>query len=199
MPFKSKAQQRFMFAAQARGDLPKGTAERWAKETPNIKKLPERKKKAADLVDVILQKMSEDKGQNKIDETMTIYGKQGINVGDAPEAVSREVLKFSSVDKNKGESVMKKTAEQIADEVMAKVAQPPTPAQIQAMRGRVQAGQQQHRQGMIQAMGGPRSIAPRSVPQIGGPPRAQNVQARQMLTGPKMERGAATPLQGSRP
>jgi hypothetical protein len=46
MPFKSKAQQRFMFAAEERGDLPKGTAERWAKETPDIKKLPEHKKKA---------------------------------------------------------------------------------------------------------------------------------------------------------
>ena len=35
MPFKSKAQQRFMFAT-----MPK-TAEKWAHETPNIKKLPQ--------------------------------------------------------------------------------------------------------------------------------------------------------------
>lgn len=35
MPFKSKAQQRFMYAT-----MPK-TAEKWAKETPNIKKLPQ--------------------------------------------------------------------------------------------------------------------------------------------------------------
>lgn len=40
MPFKSEAQRRFMFAAQARGELPKGTAEKWAKET-KAKKLPE--------------------------------------------------------------------------------------------------------------------------------------------------------------
>jgi len=48
MPFKSKRQQRFMFAAEERNDVPKGTAKRWARETPNIKKLPEkvRKKKA---------------------------------------------------------------------------------------------------------------------------------------------------------
>lgn len=45
MPFKSKAQQRFMFAAQERGDLPKGTAEKWAKHTPDIKSLPEKVKK----------------------------------------------------------------------------------------------------------------------------------------------------------
>jgi hypothetical protein len=42
MPFKSKAQQRFMFSAESRGDLPKGTALRWAHDTPNIKKLPKR-------------------------------------------------------------------------------------------------------------------------------------------------------------
>lgn len=34
-----------MFAAQKRGDLPKGTAEKWAKHTPDIKGLPEEVKK----------------------------------------------------------------------------------------------------------------------------------------------------------
>jgi len=38
MPFKSKAQQRFMFAKDPE------MAKRWAKETPNMKKLPERLK-----------------------------------------------------------------------------------------------------------------------------------------------------------
>jgi hypothetical protein len=46
MPFQSKAQQRFMFAAEDRGDLPKGTASRWAHHTPNIKSLPEKTKHA---------------------------------------------------------------------------------------------------------------------------------------------------------
>ncbi|MFZ5559822.1 MAG: hypothetical protein ACOZAL_03445 [Patescibacteria group bacterium] len=45
MPYHSKAQQRFFFAKEKRGELPKGTAERWAHETPNIKALPERVKK----------------------------------------------------------------------------------------------------------------------------------------------------------
>lgn len=45
MPFKSKAQQRFMFAAEARGEVPKGTAREWAHATKDIKSLPERKKK----------------------------------------------------------------------------------------------------------------------------------------------------------
>jgi hypothetical protein len=39
MPFKSKAQQREMFANQPK------IAKRWAKETPNIKALPEHVKK----------------------------------------------------------------------------------------------------------------------------------------------------------
>ena len=39
MPFKSKAQQRWMFAKKP------AMAKRWAKETPNIKKLPQHKAK----------------------------------------------------------------------------------------------------------------------------------------------------------
>ena len=46
MPYKSKAQQRYMFAAEARGDIEPGTAKRWAKETKDIKDLPERVKSA---------------------------------------------------------------------------------------------------------------------------------------------------------
>lgn len=42
MPFKSKAQMKKFFAMEKRGEMKKGTAERWAKETPNIKKLPKR-------------------------------------------------------------------------------------------------------------------------------------------------------------
>jgi hypothetical protein len=46
MPFKSKAQQRYMYAAEERGDIEEGTASRWAKETKNIKDLPEKAKTA---------------------------------------------------------------------------------------------------------------------------------------------------------
>lgn len=42
MPFRSKAQQRWMFWAEKQGLVKKGTAERWARETPNIKRLPEK-------------------------------------------------------------------------------------------------------------------------------------------------------------
>jgi hypothetical protein len=46
MPFKSKSQQRWMFAAEARGELPGGTAKRWAHETKDIKGLPEKVKES---------------------------------------------------------------------------------------------------------------------------------------------------------
>lgn len=46
MPLKSKAQMRFLFAAQKRGEVPKGTAEKFVAETPKKKlaALPEYKK-----------------------------------------------------------------------------------------------------------------------------------------------------------
>lgn len=46
MPFKSKAQQKKMFALEKEGKIKKGTAEKWAKETPNIKALPQKVSKA---------------------------------------------------------------------------------------------------------------------------------------------------------
>ena len=40
MPFKSDAQRRWMYAAEARGEVPEGTASKWAKHTKE-KSLPE--------------------------------------------------------------------------------------------------------------------------------------------------------------
>lgn len=45
MPYSSKSQMRLFFAKEKRGELPKGTAKEWASETPNIKALPEKKKR----------------------------------------------------------------------------------------------------------------------------------------------------------
>ena len=42
MPFKSKAQQRWMFSAESRGEVKPGTAIRWAHETKDINKLPQK-------------------------------------------------------------------------------------------------------------------------------------------------------------
>lgn len=45
MPYKSKSQMRAFFAKEARGELKKGTARKWAHETPNLRRLPERVKR----------------------------------------------------------------------------------------------------------------------------------------------------------
>lgn len=50
MPWKSQAQRKWMYAAEARGELPKGTSDSWAKETPNVEKLPERVGKKKNLL-----------------------------------------------------------------------------------------------------------------------------------------------------
>lgn len=46
MPLKSRAQMKYLFAAQARGEVPKGTAEKFVAETPKskLKRLPEYKR-----------------------------------------------------------------------------------------------------------------------------------------------------------
>jgi hypothetical protein len=44
VPYKSKSQQRYMYAAEERGDVEEGTASRWSKETKDVKGLPERVK-----------------------------------------------------------------------------------------------------------------------------------------------------------
>jgi hypothetical protein len=57
MPFKSLRQARFFFAAEARGELPKGTAKHWADETKKrrggFKSLPEKVKKSTALSDLL--------------------------------------------------------------------------------------------------------------------------------------------------
>ena len=45
MPAKSKAQIRYLFAAEKRGEVKPGVAEEFARKTPNIKRLPEHVKK----------------------------------------------------------------------------------------------------------------------------------------------------------
>lgn len=45
MPFKSKSQMRKFYAMEERGEIPKGTVDKWKKHTKNISSLPEKKKK----------------------------------------------------------------------------------------------------------------------------------------------------------
>lgn len=73
MPSKSKSQARFMFAAEARGEVKPGTARRWAHETQKrgknaIKRLPEHVKQAA---------ISRSLGRHGIPKFMSGLGPQG--------------------------------------------------------------------------------------------------------------------------
>lgn len=67
MPFKSKAMARKFFAMESAGEIPEGTAERWAHHTKSIKDLPEhvKKKKTASVAAVLL-KIAGDSGDNSI-------------------------------------------------------------------------------------------------------------------------------------
>lgn len=77
MPFKSKAQQRFMFAAESRGEVPKGTAKRWARHTKSIKKLPEK------VAEEVLLKVSKDliPGGKASGKTDADYDERQIQMG----------------------------------------------------------------------------------------------------------------------
>ncbi len=48
---------RKFFAMEKRGELPKGTSKRWAHETPNIKSLPEKKKRTKKAAKRLLKKV----------------------------------------------------------------------------------------------------------------------------------------------
>ncbi len=50
MPAKSKAEIRYLFAAEKRGDVKKGVAEEMAHATPDISKLPEHVKKTGPAI-----------------------------------------------------------------------------------------------------------------------------------------------------
>ena len=73
MPFKSKAQQRYIFAAEARGELKPGTAREWARKTKNFKKLPEH---------VSEKKSTEIKKDVTSDEARALGNKLGVRWDD---------------------------------------------------------------------------------------------------------------------
>ena len=128
MPFKSKSQQRFMFAAEERGDVPKGTAEEWAHKTKDIKALPEHvkhKKSASEIAEAALKTSSAVRdffnggswapGGVEYEGPMKIAGEIPTSLTHStPTAVNQYGAGSSKTSK------MKKTARQIADAVIAR-------------------------------------------------------------------------------
>lgn len=79
MPYSSKKQMRFFHAAEAKGDLPKGTARKWDKHTPQINNLPEstKSKKEARLIN-LLASLPNDKQQKIATAILTAGYKDGV-------------------------------------------------------------------------------------------------------------------------
>lgn len=123
-----------MFAAEERGDVPKGTAMEWAHKTPSIKKLPEKvehKKTASELAEAALStsKALRDfyeggkwaPGGVEYQGVFKLAAELPTNVNDrAPMAIGSIVgmpkMKQPTLPK------AKKTAAEIAEMVMKKVA-----------------------------------------------------------------------------
>ena len=84
MPFRSQKQRAWMFAAQARGDLKMGTADRWAKHTPPNKRLPEhvhhKKKADFDKIASVIDHLPEEK-QAKLVDVLIAKAEMSKNAG----------------------------------------------------------------------------------------------------------------------
>jgi len=116
MPFKSKAQQRFMFAAESKGELPKGTAKEWAdateKKKGGIEALPEKvkmKKSADEMAKIALTRWQKELNLNDVGETGKMFAHPSLTrdmenamtqqmAMDAPKGVYKTILSPSFTD-----------------------------------------------------------------------------------------------------
>ena len=85
MPYRSKAQMRLFFAKEQKGELPLGTARRWAHHTNNLKKLPQH------------VKHKEQKGQRKRAALLELAA-----AGDETARLVLEVLKKAAIGRHEG-------------------------------------------------------------------------------------------------
>lgn len=74
MPFTSKKQSRWMRAAEARGEIPKGTSSRWAHHTPGgVKGLPESAKATQAIVAKALELMGKRGRRGPVGDEVTLH------------------------------------------------------------------------------------------------------------------------------
>lgn len=104
MPFKSEAQRRFFHAAEARGELPKGTAARWEDETPKAKRkrLPMHVKKTAAYEAGVIIGMAKaiSELQEQLDKTQVLSLKELMAIKDPEER--KRYLADMSADNQRG-------------------------------------------------------------------------------------------------
>lgn len=110
MPFKSEKQRRFLFAAEARGEVPKGTAKRWQEETPKGK-LPMRVKKSEiqlpdHAVDELLHQPDGGQGYQIVD----LHLSDGRVVEEVPVLNSETAIMDEDIDPSDIEHVEKVSA-----------------------------------------------------------------------------------------
>jgi len=127
VPFRSKAQMRFMHAAEAAGEIAQGTADRWADETPNIKQLPEKvkKKKTAGLqrykrVNLALMKKQKGKAPEEAATDLTesmLHDPEGLGAAlrRAQGKFSDRVLKYQEKGKGSYEEAAKKQLSELEE------------------------------------------------------------------------------------
>lgn len=115
MPFKSKAQQRFMFAAEARGDLKKGTAKTWAHHTKDIKDLPERakKEKKASVTELLKQ-------ASRLDAVMDLADEMVGGEGGDPKAEMQERVQ-EALDETRAVTDMKNKIQGVGPKQIAEM------------------------------------------------------------------------------
>jgi hypothetical protein len=93
MPFKSLAQERLFFAKEKRGELPKGTAERWARHTPSQKALPEHVKHKKSEKSAAVA--TEAEVNEFVKAAMARYAELGVPKDVAAELFSRKMTKVA--------------------------------------------------------------------------------------------------------
>ena len=85
MPYKSKSQERLFFSKESKGELPKGTAKRWARHTPDQKSLPEHVKKEASAAEI----------STFVKAAMARYAELGVPRDIAEELFARKMTKVA--------------------------------------------------------------------------------------------------------
>lgn len=128
MPYSSKAQMRYFFAAEKEGKLPEGTARRWAHETTakgkDLKKLPDKAKKKSKKEDVT----------SELNKAAALVKQAASGVNTATRmAMPKHVMANNIIGRLKvGRSPIVGTARQISKSVQEKLRSPKLPLQTAA-------------------------------------------------------------------
>jgi hypothetical protein len=155
MPFRSKAQQRFMFAAESRGELPKGTAKRWAHHTDDIKHLPEKVKKKKGR-----KKMKKTAGirpKSQVPKMSTVYERR---VKSWAKQHTRKRLERVPIDKLERVQEPAMSVAEALKKVSFVVGFSKTARPMQSLAGTMEAALKKHNKGILDKMKAAKPLYP---------------------------------------